>query len=374
MLTGFLGDFVSDYGTDDPTEPLVLPSSAAQGLGCGTYSVWLQCRGGSPNLTPLPFTALTYGRTIDDVSTAQVTVPADMGADCQSYVSAIRAWEWELSIWRNGDEVWVGPVQTPKYTPAGVTIPARDLFSWLDHRVLIRDRAWKAADLATIFASHFTDAMERDPSPRIRLNTSPTGIPGDRRVEADTLPYAGDLMRELGRTGIDWTQVGRELRAGGVEVPAAPLATLTNDWLEVTSIDVVRAPTEVLVVGGTDEDHAFAPLEVATVFDAPSGLVQEVVHEPSALDIPSTVAAARTRAEFYAGQPAYVTGTLDPKAPVTFDALVPGARLDLRIDQCARRVFAGARLLDVNVSVAVGDDGTKETVGVALGPLGTEVS
>lgn len=352
-------------------------------LGCGQWTVELRCAGGGKLIARLPWSRLAFGYVLDDTSTASVTVERS-SHDCWRRLSCIVAWEWELHIyrrrpgWPRPELAWCGPLMKPQYSPGSIEVRARDLSAWFDVRLLLADREFTQVDLAAIFAQMAEDALRLDPTPNVRVRTHPTGIPGDRRIVAKTLTFAAEGMRELARNGLDWTQVGREVRAGNVEVPTSPLPPLLDWTMDVTGADGVDAPSEVFVVGGTGSGSGRtadeAPVAAARVEGSRTPLVQEVHREDDVLDQFSCDAAAATRAEWYANDPVHVSGILSPKAPLDLADLVPGALAELHLDQRGRPVHGLHRLERVSASVSAAGDGITEQIEASFGPVGTTES
>ena len=345
-------------------------------LGAGVYRAFIQTRGGGDQLAELTWGSLSFGRRLDDVSEASVAVPAgSISGRCCSVLEIVRAWQHELAIWRDDDEVWVGVVGKPKYTGAGVVLPARDLFQWFARRLLPFDRSYIDTDLGEIFAQYVEDALSRDTSPNITVETvSATGVSGSRQVLASQYRRADDELRELARSGIDWTMVGRTLRVGGEEVPTGELLMLTTDSFDDPEIepDGLETATEVTVVGSRSDDPDVPIVGVYGGPDGDLGLVQIVEQESSIEDDASAEAAARTRWEMLHEVPEYVRGALSPFAPVSFDQLVPGARVELRVRAGCHSAIGAARLQALAVDAQVGPEGevTAKVVPTFI-PLGT---
>lgn len=351
-------------------------------LGCGDWRAYLQCRGGGV-LTELPFSSLSMGRRLDEVSDASVTVtgkamalwPAAERDRCSEYLGLINPWEHELALWRDNEEAWVGPVLTPEWGVDEIVVPARDLAQWFERRLLERDRAFTATDLATIFHRYYVDALTRDPTPNIDMTYSATGILGGRSVVAGSYRRAADEMRELARSGLDFTMVGRSMLVGGLEVPTPAIGPFLVEHFAAPGprrvLDGVDAGSETVVVGKSSSVTGAPLVGVAGGIDPAMGLLQDVTSETSIEDQTSIDAAAETRHDLLATAPEFVTGALIAEAPVDFAELVPGARSDLRLALFALDVVGIYRLQDVAVSVSVSGDTVTESVGVRFVTLGT---
>lgn len=352
-------------------------------LGCGSWSAFIQCRGGG-ELLPLPFSTLDCGRRLDDMSDASLTLnqttlrnfsPA-VQAKCCGLLSEIEAWSHELALWRDGDPsssepTWVGPIVKPRFGVASVTLTARDLFQWFERRLLERDRVFTATDLADIFEQYAVDALHRDPSPNIDLNTiSATGVTGDREVQIVAGRRAADEMRELARSGLDFTMIGRAMVAGGTEVPTADLGVLFTDHFDEHDLteDGLQTETESVVIGSPLGTTSGPIRAVSGGVDVTRGLVQNVSSESTIKDETSAQALADSRQALFGTSPKFFTARLLPVAPVGYEELIPGAVADLRVQLMCRTLEGAHRLMDVKTQV--GDDGS-EAVHVEFSSLGT---
>lgn len=344
-------------------------------LGCGSHRAFIQTRGGSSVLVELPWETLSYSRKLDEISDASVSIGQAGFSDeeCCWALSTLQAWEHELSIWRDDEEVWVGVVGDPTYTNNGTTIPARDLFAWFERRFLPADRTFRATDLGTIFSTLAGDVLAVENSMTITVNVSGVGVIGDRDVFSADRPRAADTLRELTRSAIDWTMLLRELKGGGEEVPTGDLGTFINDNLIDASL-VIRgslAATSVAVIGsssGTAHNPIVGTAGVGV--DADLGLVQSAFSESEILDANSASYAAEAHYEQLRIPPLYLDATLDPDTGVDFGNLVPGARVDVVADVGCKAVNQSFRLLAVSVSGNVSDQGETEIVKVTLVPEG----
>lgn len=374
-------DVVSEWGSSAFTVAVPLggvsrPTVVVGGrLGCGTYRAFLQARGGGSLVGELQWQQLRFGRRLDEVSGALVSVGVAGLADqeCCWALSQAQAWKHELAIYRDSELAWVGVIGRPRFGTDYVSLPARDLFQWFERRLLEHDRSFTNADLAAVARQYIEDALERDTSPNITAVVTPCGVRGNRLVLASARRRAADELRELFRSGLDFTMVGRTMVVGGSEVPTAPLPPLTNDGLDEPYLepDGMQTGTEVHVVGGrrADSDEPYAG--VAGGVSTELGLVQVVFSEPSIEDNASCQAAAQSRYDMVGTTPEYLGGNLTPTAPVTFPDLVPGARWPARVQLACRTAIGDWRLLGVDVSAALQGDTLSEQVAVTLVPLGT---
>lgn len=358
---------------------VVAPRPKSALLGCGTWRVFVATRGGGSLLAELDFENLTLTRKLSDASDCSVVVSGDVSAECAPVLAEIEPFQHEIVAFRNwapGDTpAWAGPVTVPVWGPLDLTIGARDLFSWFDRRQLPFGRNFLATDLGSIFGQYMADAMVQDPSPNVHLQfRGEIGVVGARSVSATGAVIAGDALRELSRSGVDFTAIGRSVYWGGM-----PDNTLTATLYDGAILQDaggsspkltkqgLNMATQVIVNGAT---LGFGVQVQSTVGfpDAEHGLITLVVSEPLIMDAFSATEAGAGRLAFLNPAPHYLTCVLSPQAPVTFEQLIPGIRLDTAFRLGVIDVVGSYRLQGVSVSVANTGD---EAVALTLVPLVT---
>ncbi|MFN2591706.1 MAG: hypothetical protein ABR532_02600, partial [Candidatus Dormibacteria bacterium] len=333
---------------------------------------------GGKLLAELDFETLSLQRKLDDVSTASAAVLGAIDPACLPILGQIEPFEHELVAFRNyrqGDSpAWAGPVTLPTWDPASLTIQARDLFTWLERRDLPFDRSFTTTDLADIFGQYLVDGLYQDASPNITpAFMGEIGTTGVRSVTTASHTLAGDALRELSRSGVDFTLVGRTLRYGGLQSdvattilydsavyqdPGGSTPKLTKQGLNLA--------TRVVVKGGQDG----AGNQVVSVVgfpDAEHGLITQVVSEPLILDTLSATEAAAGRLTFLNPAPQYLNVVLTPDAPIRFDELVPGIRIDAAFTVGLVVAQGAFRLSAVDVTAS----SSGEAIGLTLVPLVT---
>lgn len=114
--------------------------TSAGRLGCGTPLVFITSRCSGSMLCQIDLSDITkivWTRRLDEVSEAEVEIgiTGDASQTCCQCLSDAEPWCHELHIWRDGQEVWVGPIQAIRYERERVTIKATDVLGWLDVRI-----------------------------------------------------------------------------------------------------------------------------------------------------------------------------------------------------------------------------------------------
>jgi hypothetical protein len=345
-------------------------------LGCGTWRVFLASRGGMQLLTELDYETLTVQRTLDSASQTSVILLADRNPSCAPLLAQVEPFQHEIVAFRDyqaGDpQTWAGPVMVPTWDPISLHIDARDLFSWFDVRNLPTDRVNFSSDLADIFSVYVQDALSLDPSPGITVSfMGEIGTTGIRSVTAQSATIAGDALRELSRSGVDFTTVGRSIRIGGMPPTAATTilydSAVIQDASGATPKFVkqgLNLATSVTLKGGQD---VLGNTLSSTVGDSDGihGLVSRTSSEPLILDLLSLTKAAAGRLAFLNPAPLYLTLTLSPQAPIRFDQLIPGIRIDTAFTLGLIQVVGKFRLNQVDVTV----DQNGEAVALTLTPM-----
>lgn len=366
-------------------------------LGCGSHRAFVAVRGAARPFAELDYSTLGYGRVLDDMSSATLTIAAD--AQCCSVLGDLREWRHELWVYRDDHEVWRGPVTPqPTYTEVDVTVPAKDHFAWFEHRFTDdpnprqlggyaeRLFGYRNADLAHIFTEVLRRARLRDPHPALVVEVVPSGIIAtEYTIDPTARPRAADTLRSLAREGVDFTVLGQRILVGSPEVAASQLTYLTTDVVSGVAITPLPTASEVAITGSntgaagqsffaaagyggtvTDRfDAGFLPVDplIGLVIEADTG---------SELNTQDAVTlAAITRYEFHKGEPVAASMVLDAQAPVDFSDLVPGAKVRLDVESTCRTLHDTYRLTKVDVVVTVNEGDETETVTIEVAPLGT---
>lgn len=341
-------------------------------LGCAQdYTISITGRGGAPTLGQVEPETLVWGRVLDDTSTAEVVVPMGGDVACCNLLGRTRSWCHELVVHRDGQRVWEGPTTRIEYGRDSTLIRAKDVTVWLAKRKirsLINYTATGlgAADLSTIAEAVIRNALAiDDPGILPYLLVLASGVTGERQYQPNSA-YAGDELRELARTGIDYTALGRRLIIGP-ETALARLPTLTDgDFIGdlVVIEDGDAAATSATVVGKG---------VVATAGgEGPCGLLEALVREEQILDQASAQAEANAIVAAGSPTPVYVDvpdgARLAPEAPVGINDLIPGVVAPVAVAEVCRPVTTDLRLQRLSVRF----DADGEQVAVTLVPTGID--
>jgi hypothetical protein len=336
-------------------------------LGAGEdLRVVLMTRGGGQIVSELNPDNGSFTRKLDETSTLTLagTVTGKLDTLCCDEYTDAHQWALEVAVFRDGRDAWVGPVTEIDFMYGRVELNASDLSAWWDRRVL-PDMNLVSMDLADIFQAIHDAAMASDPSPNFTIQTSPTGIFGDRRVIGSDFDYAVDHLSELAKTGVDWTAYGRNVMVGGQEVPAFPYVTLLDEhWTEPPTVEARGndQATRVIVKGtGVSADVTDA------AYRNFYGELVRVFKEEDIIDVESAQQAAQSRLDLLKNPLFIVTPenqSLKTTAPITLPELIPGMRIRVDAQATCRPIVQDFRLQSVEVNF----DGK---VAITLQPLGT---
>lgn len=368
-------------------------------LGCGNYDVYFQARGGAYNVCRADgLTALSYNRTLNEASEATVSL-ALRGQDesCCACIGSLNPWEHEIVIYRDGEEVWVGPIVNIDIDLDALTanFQAKDLFAWTDKRwiELSNDDGYdvEEVELSTVFEWILFHGYSKDPW-NMTWSIGSTGIPMDRfypGFDGETERWGGSYMmcgeelRQLAESGCDFTVVRRTLVGGDLQVnpPSQIPLLIDRHWTKLPTIKVVGTgmAEEVAVAGGGGGYYGYYDEQIwierpDDEFRERFGLLQyfktdDSLDDENTTDLPNAITQQAYGLRELKKQPfTYVTGgQLSMEAPVTFDTLIPGAVVNLALSQTCRTVEDEYRL----VSVSVAFDG-EEHISIELTPKGVE--
>jgi len=335
-------------------------------------------RSGEVLLRELPITGLTWGRVVDDVSSATTRLSMSNGAagvECCRAVAGLARYGYEIVIFRNGFRVHTGPVVDIVVRGEDIEIVSEDKMGWLKVRVVSSELDYPppGEEMSIIFNDVVTNAMAPDNVPGLIATAIPTGIRAERNYTPANPIHAYDAIQELARTGIDYTMVGPDMYAGSFVVPAAPLALFTDQALaELPDVSFLGPDyaSQWYVTGDPDQNLVGSYGGV----DPVSGLVVRLAQEDDISDQASLDQNAKSRWELTNGPfVGEVTLTLDPSAPLPMELIIPGAAIDLRLAETCFPLIGEFRIKSLNVAVSSGGDGPDEVVRVTLEPIGTEI-
>ena len=372
-------------------------------MGCASeYTARIHWRGGALELPVSAMdevTEVTWGRTTDDVSEASVTLARCGGC---AAIADIHPWVHELTIYRDGDIVWQGPVRRVRVRRNTVIIEALDVAGWLDRLVNTfrvgytttapDGRGRRRGSIVYIARNHLRLNLEESslsvppdyPGIMDYVVTDESGLP-TIKVEKDGssntsvwTEYLGDMFRGWVDRGLHWTTVGRSLVLRGWPDQNTPAQARVSLADLVGEVEVVRD-------GDQAATYAFATTQqtqdisdgltvgtgrTGTPYGRLDSLVRIQEDDPTEADL-----RAAARSDIAGRYPAPMviqipqSAQIAPQAPIRMAQLVPGERFDVYDDSYCYPLEQGFALSDVEVTW----DGSRERVTVGLIPLDSEV-
>lgn len=248
-----------------------VPIQPAGRLGCGQPAAEVWTRGGGRLVLALPgITDVNWSRVLGDTSSGDVTLAGQTVTNdpaCCEVLREIRPWKHELHIYRDNELQWCGPIVEMSTSGDAVTLKARDVSAWLDHRFVHGSHIYGGqgagqgdTDTTTIFTDLVTDALAPDPSPNIDLDFGLTsGVWAQGNYTAASFKAVGPLIRELAKGSIDWYAIMRTLRytGGGVSTPRV----MPDGAVDVTALCVANPDFEVNASNWTiaRDSHVLGP-------------------------------------------------------------------------------------------------------------------
>ncbi|MFB7845530.1 hypothetical protein ACFC34_00640 [Streptomyces sp. NPDC056053] len=372
-------------------------------VGCATaYTARIHWRGGALELPVAAMddiTEISWGRTADDVSEATVTL-ARCGP-CHE-IEDIHPWVHELTIYRDGELVWQGPVRRVRVRRNEVIIEALDVVAWLDrlNNTFRVDYSTTTPDsmgrrkgtIVYIARNHIRLALEESalsvppdyPAIMDYIVADESGLP-TIKVEKDGssnttiwTEYLGTMLREWNDRGLHFTTVGRSLVLRGWPTENTPAQARISLGDLVGEVEVVRdgEPAATYAFATTQQGEDISKgLTVGTGrTGTPYGRLDTIVRiqedDPTEADLRSAARdalAGRYPAPMVIQIPQ--SAQLAPQAPLLMAQLVPGERVDIYDDEHCFALEQGFALSDMEVTW----DGSRERVSVGLIPLDQEV-
>lgn len=353
-----------------------LQEQAGTRLGCGESTVFITARCSGQVACVLDgITSLKWDRRLDDISEAEVEIGlgGDSTATCCLCLAEVEPWCHELHIWRDGIEVWVGPIVEIMYSYSKVSIRALDSLAWLTVRIPSIDINFTAVntDLSTIgeFIIETAFALDTVTCELDNLYVQPTGFLGKRFFEAFS-GTAFDFLDDVAETGLDYTTLGRTIVLVGDTTPLTPLILLDDTHI-LGEVEIRKAGNlqgnrwyvhfdgdlGTPASGEAVNFFCYGPIERLQPGDG----LQDGVSAGQAADIyvASTAIAPRIM-EVPPGS------RLSSDTPWTINEMVPGARVDVSIVRTCFQLTQSFRLtlVEIQYTAEVGEE-----VKITLSPV-----
>lgn len=347
-----------------------LPLSA-DCLGTGSYQLGITQRatrysGRGELVDQAQFSVLgcDWARARDTTTAATVTVRALPG--CVPLLANLDTSVAEITLWRDEDPVWSGPVDKISDNEIGqIVISAFDISNYFTERVVV-PASYIGMDAAQVAFQMLQAALVLDDPGEITLEWHPCGVNIDKVIAADDTSYVMDQVNELAQSLIDWVVVDRTIIIGGrnvAENPPLDITLVNTHFIAPPSVSLSREgmATEVIMKGSTGiVGRAGGPRADDGV------LITRVFEDSSIVTVPDAEQAARNILAIVSEPIAAVEGdstALRPQAPIDAQTLIPGIEVPVQVGNVV--VYDGVLAL---ASVDASFDGTTESISITLEP------
>jgi hypothetical protein len=366
-------------------------------LSCQQHTAYIYDRGGLRELIAItPLTRVRWGRTRDDISTADVFV-ATPGRKCAEQLGMIEAGRVELVIFRGTVRVWEGPVTRVAYRGDSVQITAHDVMHYVNRTAMRAEydnrypnTTYVLDRVKRILDAELARKEALDPPINVLQHIQYLYITPrtDARTTARTLPYEMSVFDHLdayaARGGMDYTVVGRRILFWDVHQPIGRTAQVTaDDFLGdpiITQYGMELA-TQVYITDGKGHHGSYGLVDpyygewemVQDAYDETTGGPDDPVNDPNNPDSGPTVTEMNSQASRIWSQskrPPIVVRipdntSLNPAGVLSIEDLVPGVWVPLAAMLPGRSVSQMQKLDSMTVEETAESD---EVIQVTLSP------
>lgn len=344
-------------------------------LGTGINRAFIYDKDGTRKIDLLTnVTSLKWGRSLNSISEANVTVATGQHGDCCGLLGSIGTWGHSLVVTRNGMRTWEGPITDLEWSRGSVFIGAHDVLGWALKNVTDAARVTEAPGYYAV--DELADDVYRvftDHDPNVWSHFTLLGGGTGPMVTRDVAAYGGDFadqFNEMVKAGANFTTVGRRIIVWPNTTIMARLPTLYP--LKWISGDVkVRErglDLSVRTIGVNDKgESGVAPGSVSV--HPFYGQIEDVVSSEAADSAALSVVAEQYReAHFPAPLSVEVPAgsVLSCDAPYDIRELVAGAMVDVKIDEGLCRKVEQTQQLS---SLEVTQDKDGERVAITVAPV-----
>jgi hypothetical protein len=396
------------------SNPLVAAPERVE-LDCARdYTVFITAADYRTRLDAVEYGSVRWGRVLDDISSASITVPDHFSApNCIADFGGLKPWRYGLLIERNGQEVWSGPVvsvgrDTGSLASSGsLTIEAADVLSRYKRRVASRfSQNFINHDAAYVMTQVVASAAHPFDMWEVKVPNVVTGSAVTREIIARDFEMAWDVIRDLLDSAMDayvmngvlhvfepvngWRYVSVNNETLTLPGPYNSLGELeyglfTGDaWSQEPGwrVDGMTQANRSFVPGADSGEGGFRKYWTAqdSALHPYDGVLDEV--EVDSLyranesgitgDDSSYQRHANSIVQLRGLAPAVISGgVLAEGAPVDIPNLRPGSLWSMDVfDAGFVQLLQAARLKSFTVNVRVGSDGLTEEISPVLQPLG----
>lgn len=328
-------------------------------LGSGEYAVTLSEWSGRIiwQSTDSHLESLGWGRE------AQATSKASLEAVMDGEVAnRLEPWIHRLTIYRNGDLVWHGPVVSIATTAGRVSIEAADGSAMFTRRRIASNRTWRQHDATQVMRTMVEDALGYlDPVDLVesietlesRLWVTATYVAAESMV--------AEAVEDLEKQGLMWTVAAGRLLIGpvGAQRTTQQITDRHFDGSVTLVKDGAEMVTDALVTGK-------GVWGVYTAGPTPYGMLQAIEKADGAVREQDCIDQARRIVEDAQLAPRRIVvegnSRLLPSAPVSIAELIPGVHIPIASAQTGVMVGSTMQLKKLDVDVDKGGEKVKMTL------------
>lgn len=354
---------------------------------CETHTAYIYDRGGKRRIGILdPLTYVTWGRTLDDISSSTVRTVAPSW-ECAKMLAEVMPGRHEMVVFRGTERVWEGPITRLAYHSNYVEIEARDVMHYAYRTVMHAAHDNHYPNIQTVVERAreiLLDELARKEALDPPINVLPylvtMATSADARTSRKTIPFESTVFEDIDSmaqyAGLDYTVVGRRIIVVDTHTVYARTQTVTEaDFIGdvVITLYGMDLATEAWVLGQEAEDGTTPVGHYGgtdpyygewEVLDTPYNEGGEESVTQGALD-----SQAQRNIAGKNPTPLMVRlpqgSTLNPAGILKIGDLVPGVRIPLRATLTARKIAQMQKLKEVRVTE---EEGTGETIQVTMNP------
>lgn len=378
VYEGFLPAAPAVTGTVGPTSNVLDFKEVSGRLGCGEPTFFITSRCANGLMCVLDNSIVTHAqwdRRLDDISEAEVTIDltGDTNYTCCECLNEAEPWCHELHIWRDGEEVWVGPIQEIEYEYNTVTVRAKDTFAWLGVRIppININFVGTGTDLTNIaiFVINTAFASEPDTCEPDNIYSQLAGAVYDffaPKFETTAI----EILRQLSDAGLNFTALGKTMVIVGDSDNLTPLILLNDEHI-FGGITIRKDGT---IMGNRYYVHFDGDGGDPTISEAADfycyGPIERLIspdgisNGANAGDIGDTYVAAAGIAPRTIEMPP--GAKLSPDTPWTINEMVPGARVDVAVTKFCLNLTQSFLLTAMSAEY---DADGGESIGITLTPI-----
>lgn len=339
-------------------------------LGSGSNEAWVYNKDATQPVVPLETsTNLRWGRVMNDISTADVSLTIPSNEEHSSILGQIGTWGHSVVMFRDGKRCWEGPITNLIWKRGGMAIQAKDVLGWSMRKATHIARLVASSapatdemyyDITQVFSSHDPNVLAH-----VQRIGAGTGPPATRDVKLFG-GYYSDQLTELAKGGACFTVVGRKIVLWPVTSTIGRTATLLPEEHMSGEVEIEEDGMGLSTHAVAVNDESLYGLAAGNAIHSFYGQLEEVVPY-DCVDAPTLAAVAEQWREAHFPAPLSLNvsqgSVLSPEAPFEIEELVAGTLVPVKVERGVRLLEATQQLMSMEVTD--GPEGEKVAVTVA---------